>query len=147
MLLLLLGSSRLLSSLGSGGGSLALLLLLLDVLSGLLDGLLDLGLLLFVVVRLFGFLLGLGGLLLGRQGFHTLRPVITDSLGLDEVRLIDIPVRELAHEAFAAARVVGIALLILHSALFDADLLEADVELDSSAALGLKLIGGRRGGA
>lgn len=141
LLLLLLGSGLALS-LGSSGRLSALLLLLLDVLSSLLDGLLDvrLGLLLLVVVRRIGVLLGLL-ILPGSQSSHTLRSFITDSLALDNVLLIELPVGKLADESLAAARVIRISLLILRGArLGSGDLLEAEVELDSSATLGGRLV-------
>lgn len=146
-MLLLLGllGSGLALSLGISGRLSALLLLLLDVLSSFLDGLLEvrLGVLLLVVVRRIGVLFGL--LVLPRsQSLHALRSFVTDSRGLLKVSLLDVPIGELANESLAAARIIGITLLVLSSASFGGDdLFEADVELDSSATLGLKLVSGR----
>lgn len=144
--LVLLGGSRL-AVLGLRGSSRssgrlgALLLLLLDVLSGFLDGLLDLGLLLFVVVRLLGLFVGSRRRLLGRQALHALRSLVTDSRALgDAVVRREIPLGQLAEVTIAAARVVGIAHLGLDGTLLDGDLLEAEVELDSAATLGLQLV-------
>lgn len=143
--LVLLGGSRL-AVLGLRGSSRssgrlgALLLLLLDVLSGFLDGLLDLGLLLFVVVRLLGLFVGSRRRLLGRQALHALRSLVTDSRALGNACVHEIPLGQLAEVTIAAARVVGIAHLGLDGTLLDGDLLEAEVELDSAATLGLQLV-------